>query len=375
MSHSLADLAATTMMQLIAIDSPSGHETQAGTDLVERLKALGVSIETDKAGNIFGTLPATKGMESKRAILLNCHIDTVPNAAGVKPQIQDGVIKTDGTTALGADDKAGIAAILVALNHMKENRLEHGPITLLFTVSEETGLQGAKAFDMTRLGSIARGYTLDASGTVGTVVTRAPSKSDATVVFHGRSAHAGFTPETGINAISLAARAIDTMRLLRIDEETTANVGTIRGGEVTNIVCDRCEVGLEVRSTTSEQVQRHLTHLELCCIKAVGAFGGSYEFDAVELYPGYQVASDAPELHLFENVCNRLGLPYLPIPTGGGSDANIMRNAGFPVLTLGIGYVGAHTSNESIELTELQKLTELVIALCDPSVDDVGSGI
>ena len=219
---------------------------------------------------------------------------------------------------------------------------------------------------MKLLGPIGRGYTLDASGTIGTVITRAPSKSDATIVFHGKSAHAGFVPESGISAISLAAKAIDNMKLLRIDGETTANVGTIHGGKVTNIVCDRCEVTLEVRSTTSERVKQHMAHLELCCIKALGAFGGSYEFDSVELYPGYLVPSDAPELKTFERACSQVGLPYNPVPTGGGSDANIMRNQGMPVLTLGIGYSGAHTSNESIPLEELEKLTSLVIALCRP---------
>lgn len=366
MPQSLADRTAETMLELIAINSPSGHETETRRDLLNRLQALGISMKTDQAGNIYGTVSATEGLEGAPTLLLNCHMDTVPSAVDVKAQISEGQVRTDGKSALGADDKAGIAAILVALQKIMAKHLPHGPIVLLFTVAEEVGLEGAKAFNMQLLGPINRGYTLDASGSIGTVITRAPSKSDATIIFHGKSAHAGFVPESGISAISLAARAINNMKLLRIDEETTANVGTIHGGEVTNIVCDRCEVTLEVRSTTSERVKQHLAHLELCCIKAVGAFGGSYEFDAIELYPGYSVSPDAVELKTFKNSCAKAGVPYNPVPTGGGSDVNIMRNQGLPILTLGIGYTGAHTSDESIPLSELEKLTSLVITLCAP---------
>ena len=364
MSQSLAEKTAAVMIELISINSPSGREAAAREDLIQRLKKVHIAVETDDAGNIWGSLAATSGLEQIPPMLLNCHMDTVPNAVNAKPQIIEGVVKTDGTSALGADDKAGIAAILVALEQIQKEQIPHGPITLLFTVAEEVGLEGAKACDMTRLSTIGRGYTLDASGTIGTVITRAPSKSDATLVFHGRSAHAGFTPESGISAISMAARAIDLMNRVRIDEETTANIGTIRGGEVTNIVCDRCEVTLEVRSTTSERVKQHLAHLELCCIKAIAAFGGSYTFDSIELYPGYSIDDNAPELVSFSAVCADLGLPYNPVPTGGGSDANIMRNHGLPVVTLGIGYQGAHTATESVPLSELGKLTALVIALC-----------
>jgi tripeptide aminopeptidase len=364
MSHNLAKKTAQTMLELIAINSPSGHETDTREDLLKRLSFLGIPMKTDQAGNIYGTVPATSGFERTPAILLNCHMDTVPNAVNVAAKIVDDRIVTDGTSALGADDKAGIAAILVSLQEMKEKEIPHGPIVLLFTVAEEVGLEGAKAFNMELLGPLGIGYTLDASGPIGTVVTRAPSKSDATIVFHGKSAHAGFVPEAGISAISLAARAIDTMKLLRVDEDTTANIGTIHGGKVTNIVCDRCEVTLEVRSTTSERVKQHMAHLELCCIKALAAFGGSYEFDSVELYPGYIVDSEAPELKVFEQACAYAGVPFNPVHTGGGSDANIMRNQGLPVLTLGIGYSGAHTPSESIPLAALEKLTTLVIALC-----------
>ncbi len=358
---------ATVMLELIAINSPSGHEEQFRSHLEMRLKNLGIQMNSDSFGNIYGELSASPGKEKDPRVLLNCHMDTVPNAVNVTPQIVDGVVKSDGTTALGADDKAGIAAILVALEELISKQIPHAPIVLLFTVAEEVGLEGVKAFDLSKLGTIGRGYVFDASGAVGTAIVSAPSKSDAKIIFHGKAAHAGFTPETGISAISLAARAINEMKLLRIDEETTANVGTIHGGDVTNIVCDRCEINLEVRSSTTERVNRHLAHLEFCCIKAVGAIGGSYEFSPIELYPGYSVKEHAPELKLFEESCKTIGLPFQCAHTGGGSDANIMRNKGLPVITLGIGYSGAHATTESISLEALEQLTQLIIQLCKPA--------
>ncbi|MFA7019367.1 MAG: M20/M25/M40 family metallo-hydrolase [Sphaerochaetaceae bacterium] len=365
MSISLADKTLKTMVELIAIDSPSGHEESIRLDLIERLSGLNIVVETDTAGNLLGHLAATKGYEQKPVILINCHMDTVPNAVKVTPIISDGFVRSDGTTALGADDKAGLAAALTALGTIQEKNIPHGPIVILFTVAEEVGLEGAKAFDIEKLGAISRGYTLDASGPVGTAILSSPSKSDATIVFHGKAAHAGFCPEKGLSAISLAARAIDRMRLLRIDHETTANIGTIHGGEVTNIVCDRCEVSLEVRSATKEQVNAHLAHIEFCCIKAINDFGGSYEFNPQELYPAYKIDEKDPQLLAFKAVCDRLNIPNAARNAGGGSDANILRNRGIPIINLALGYEGAHTLEESIAIQELGNITKLLVALCE----------
>lgn len=366
MSHSLADKTVSVMLELIAIDSPSGHEERSRTDLKKRLTDLGFSVAVDDKGNLLGRLAATSDLAHEQPVLLCCHMDTVPSAAKVHPVVKDGILRSDGSTALGADDKAGIAAILTALEEMARLKMAHGPITVLFTVEEETGLDGAKALDFDWIGPVGRGYVLDSSGPVGTAITSAPSKSDAKIIFHGKASHAGFAPEKGISAISLAARAIDRMQLLRIDDQTTANIGTIHGGEVTNIVCDHCEVTLEVRSSTRERVNRHLAHMEFCCIKAINDFGGSYEFFPLELYPGYTIQPDAPELAIFTSACARIGIPCRTKATGGGSDTNIMRDKGLPVITLGIGYVGAHTFEEAIPVDQLEMLARMVITLCAP---------
>ena len=365
MSHTLTDKAVSLMLELLAIDSPSCHEEHARIDLESRLKELCSTVQIDEKGNLLGRIGATAGHQESPTVLLCCHMDTVPSAVGVKPSIADGILRSDGTTALGADDKAGIAAILVALEHVVSRGMPHGPITVLFTVEEEIGLEGIKALDLAWLGPVDRGYILDARGPVGTAITSAPSKSDAKIIFHGKASHAGFAPEKGISAISLAARAIDRMKLLRIDEVTTANIGTIHGGEVTNVVCDRCEVALEVRSSTRERVNRHLAHMEFCCIKAVNDFGGSYEFLPIELYPGYMIDPSAKELTEFAGICKRICIEYRTAPTGGGSDTNILRIKGLPVITLGIGYEGAHTLGEELAIEQLGTLVRLVTALVE----------
>lgn len=366
MPTNLGNLTLKTFLELVTIDSPSRHEGKIRQHLIQRLETLDIVTETDAAGNLLGRLAATKGFEHAPALVINCHMDTVPNASKVKPVVTAGYVYSDGTTALGADDKAGLAATLTALNTLQNEQLPHGPIVILFTVAEEIGLEGAKAFDVKKLGSIERGYTLDASGPVGTVIVSAPSKSDATIVFHGKAAHAGISPEKGISAISLAARAIDKMQLLRIDHETTANIGMIHGGTVNNIVPDRCEISLEVRSATKEQVPAHLAHMEFCCIKASNDFGGSYDFKTTARYPGYKLDEKEPVLSAFRAVCEKLQLPYAGRPSGGGSDANIFQNKGIPIITLGIGYEGAHTLQESIAIQELENLTRLLITLCAP---------
>jgi len=363
MSGEYTKRALSIMLELLAIDSPSGKEDLIRAHLQQRLESLGIPTETDTAGNLYGRLAASAGLENIPALLLNCHMDTVPTAAGVQTTLLDGVLATDGNTALGADDKAGIAVILTVLEILISQNLPHGDIVILLTVSEETGLAGARKVDLTRLGAIGEGYTLDASGPVGTVINSAPYKSKATIIFHGKSAHAGFAPEKGISAISLAARAIDRMHLLRIDAETTANIGSIQGGAGTNIVCDKAEVVLEVRSKLPEKVEGHLEHLRACCEEAVASLGGRYDFSAEELYPGYHIELNDPLLTTVKQACGILNLPFKVVVTGGGSDANIFRKQGLPVVVLSVGYTAPHTYEESLIIDELGNLTALMLEL------------
>ncbi|MDD3670416.1 MAG: M20/M25/M40 family metallo-hydrolase [Sphaerochaetaceae bacterium] len=345
---------------LVSIDSPSGKESQIANYLETRLQQLHCLVSTDFAGNIYAILEASNDRVDEEAIALNAHMDTVPLAIEVRPIIENGMIKSDGTSALGADDKAGIAVILTVLELIQDNNLSHPTIKILFTVSEETGLKGAKQVEIDRLGAVKRGYTLDSSAPVGSVIVKAPFKYKVTIVFEGKNAHAGLAPETGISAISIAAKAIDSMHLLRIDEETTANIGTIHGGTNTNIVCDRVMAEVEVRSARQSKALHHIDHIRKCCQHAIDTIGGEFQFDVEESYPGYQLDKDNPILDSMQKACKELGVNYFEINTGGGSDANILRGKSVEIGVIGLGYEKAHTKSESIAISQLTTAVRLV---------------
>jgi tripeptide aminopeptidase len=347
-------------LQLIAINSPSGDEHRVREFVRNYLHNLNIKTVVDSYGNIVA-YPSSD--YSQGAILFATHLDTVPNAINVKAIRDEKRIYTDGTTALGADDKSAIASTLVAIEYIIKNNIVTHPIVLLFSVEEETGLDGAKHLDTTLLPQIKEAYIPDAQLAIGHVVIHSPAKLDAHIIFKGKAAHAGFNPETGISAISLAARAIDHLKLLRIDEETTANIGSIIGGEANNIVPSQCEIHLEVRSNSKERCHAHLAHLEMCCIKAVGAIGGSYTLSSELKYPSYSIEEQDPALLQFKKACATLKLPYKATKSGGGSDTNILRGYGIDAITLASGYTKAHSTEESIPLESFETLIELIITL------------
>lgn len=351
------------LLEILAIDSPSGQEQRIAEYLTGKLNELGFTTEQDPAGNIYATLPASQGKEQEPMILFNCHMDTVPPAAGVHPVVDGEELRSDGTTALGADDKAGIAAVMTALETIKKESLAHPPLMVLFTVSEETGLSGARKVEIPRLANVRYGYTLDASGPAGTVVIQAPSKYKITATFHGKGAHAGFSPEKGISAISMACRAVDTMKLLRVDPETTANIGSISGGGSTNIVCDTATVVMETRSLVEEKIERQAEHMRQCCLQAAADFGGTCDVVIDRLYFLYSLSEDSPVIQSIGKACRALKLPFVTKPTTGGSDANVFNRAGIPVAVLSAGYRNAHSVQETLSLPEFERLTELVLEL------------
>lgn len=349
-------------LELVAINSPSGEEETIREWILEYLHSKDVRTRVDARGNLIAYINEIEGTP---ATLFSAHIDTVPNAVDVKIVREKGVIRTDGTTALGADDKSAVAAMLIAIDTLKEIGR---PVIYLFSVSEETGLDGVKDLDTSLLPPISQAYILDAQQALGRIMTFSPSHYKATVTFTGVASHAGFAPEKGVNAISLAARAIDQMKLLRIDETTTANVGTIHGGKATNIVAPECTVTLEVRAESDEKCLAHLTHMEMCCIKAVGALGGSYTMDRHFIYPAYHLDEHSTALRNFKAVCEQLSLPFEGVPTGGGSDTNILRNLGYDAVTLANGYYNAHSVSEEIEEASLDTMVNLIPALVTQEV-------
>jgi tripeptide aminopeptidase len=276
-------------MALVRIDSESGKEGAVRDFLCSRLQGMGMEVYEDEAGKALegesGNLFAWKdGKVPGPSIFLSAHMDTVVPGKGVEPLLDDGVIRSAGDTILGGDDKAGIAAILEALQVIKERNLSHPPLEVIFTVSEEQGLMGSKHLDFSRVRS-KLGYVLDSGGDAGNIIIKAPTQNEFVLTVIGKAAHAGINPEEGLNAISLAAYAINHLDIGRIDEETTCNLGTIHGGRARNIVADRVEVKGEARSLSPAKLDALTNEIVTTFRQKVEEKGGRCEVEVVHLYP------------------------------------------------------------------------------------------
>jgi tripeptide aminopeptidase len=276
--------------------------------------------------------------------------------------IRDGIIYSDGTTILGGDDKSGIAAILEAVRYIKENNIPHGDIEVAFTIAEESGMHGAKNMDYSWLKS-KLAFVLDSSGSVGSVVIQAPAQYKTYSTIKGKASHAGVAPEDGISAIQVAARAIENMKLLRVDEETTANIGSITGGGATNIVCDKVDLAMEARSLVRSKVEAQAKHMLECIENACREFGAEHETKQSLSYPEVNLKKDAAIVELVGAAIRKIGLEPSLKSTGGGSDTNIISGKGLQAVTLGIGMSNVHTTSEYIAISDMEKTAELVAAI------------
>lgn len=355
-------------LDLVRITSPSLGEKEVAQYLCTWLAPRGYDVHVDNAGqscggntgNVIVRVPATGPGDS---LAFAAHMDCVPPCINVQPRITpDGLIQSAGDTVLGADNKAGIAAILEALVHLEEEQIPHPELYLLFTICEEAGMFGAKYLDYSRV-SAQQAVVLDAGGPPGTIIIQAPAKVDFQIVFKGRAAHAGIEPEQGIHAIKLAAQAISAMPLQRIDDQTVANLGFIQGGGPTNIIPDEVQVTGEVRSQSPEQLAKHLEHFHQCCQQAVDSHGGSFHFQDELSYPALDIDPDSPLVQRALRACEILNLPASLESTGGGSDANIFADQGWSCINLGIGMSKVHTTEEYITLNSLENITRLTAQL------------
>jgi tripeptide aminopeptidase len=356
-----------TFMELCAIDSEPTRERLLADRVTVLLTELGFTVNEDdtaakiggNAGNLYARLAGTGPGEP---LLFSCHLDRVVPGVGVKPRIEGDYIVSDGTTVLGADDACGLAAILEGVTAIKEQGLSHPPIELVLTVAEELALVGSSHFDISQVASRCA-FMLDAGGPVGEIVIQAPEQIKYTALFHGRSAHAGFDPEQGVSAIRMAATAISRLQLLRIDEETTANIGSISSSGPTNIVPDRCELEGEVRSLDPAKVKAEVAALTRVLETTASEHGGRAEIAVRHCYPAYRLAEDAAPARRAAAAARKLGLPVRFKSTGGGSDANIFNSRGVPSVVLSCGYEKVHTTEERIPLQQLALLAEWVVAI------------
>jgi tripeptide aminopeptidase len=364
------------LVELIKIDSLSRRERDVAMRLKREMAELGATVFIDDAGekvggnvgNLIAHFPGT--VPNATPLLLSAHMDTVVPGEGIKP-IRDGdILRTDGRTVLGGDDKSGVAIICEALRVIKENRLPCADVDVVFTICEEAGLIGAKCLDVSRLRA-RTGLVLD-SDSVGFLFTKAPAANRMEFRVHGLEAHAGVCPEKGINAIQVAAEGIAQMRLGRIDHETTANIGVVEGGMAVNIVPNQVILRGEARSHSQEKLDRQTEHMKRCLEEAAARhvleMGGKLHTSRVEAnidrdYDRMDVPDSAPIVKLVHAAAKSLNLEVKTLATGGGCDANVLNQKGFVVANLSTGMREIHTVNEWLDLNDLHFSAKIVLEI------------
>lgn len=364
-----------TFVELCRIISPSGHERPCVDHVAAELRRMGLDVDEDGAGpaagadsgNLYTRIPGA-GSDS---IMLCAHLDTVPATDAIEPVLVAGAYENANDAILGADNKAAVAILLELAR-----RLTDAPappqvgVELIFTVSEENGLRGAKAFDRTRLSS-RFGYVFDHASPIGDIVLAAPTHQLLIAELRGTAAHAGVRPESGRSAIVAAARAIATMTLGRLDEETTANVGIISGGTATNVVPERCRVEAEVRSVSDDRVEAVLTEMIDAFQDTADAAECDLDVTVEKMFTGYRLKPSAPAVLHAERALRACGYEPRPITTGGGADANAFIAAGFSCVNLADGTERNHRPDERISVDALEGMFDVAIALIEEAAHGI----
>ena len=355
---------------LAAIPSPSRHERAVADRVLEILRGLGLDPVEDDAGgrigsdigNIYCRLEPSNG-GGGTPIFLNAHLVTVPPDGPVEPEVRNGIVVNRHDTILGADNKAAVAVMLAALERLVAGA-PHAGVELVLTPMEEVGLQGAKAFDLTRLHA-GLGYCYDHAAPIGNVVVAAPTQKSLELRFLGRAAHSGIAPEEGRSAIAAAARAVADMQLGRIDDATTANVGLIRGGVAGNIVAPECRVWAEARSRDPDRLREQVQAMLDSATYAANLAECELETRIISEYEGYRFASSHEGVRMAAAALSGSGYPVTYIESGGGADANVFNAAGVPCVNLCNGMAEIHTASEHIAVADLEGMLGVTLGLIE----------
>lgn len=356
---------------LVEIDSLSRRERDVAMEIEKILTQMGAIVCYDDAkekvnGNCSNLVAKFKGTVDTKPIFLSGHMDTVGPGEGIKVQFENGIFKSDGTTILGADDKSAIAIILEVMAVILENNLEYPPVEIIFTVCEEIGLLGAKNFDYSLMDSTF-GYILDSTDTQG-IVTKAPAANKITIKVYGKAAHAGAAPQNGINAIWVASKGISRLTLGRIDEETTCNLGIIKGGVATNIVPEFVEIKGEARSHDIEKLNAVTDTIVTAFHTAAKEVKASLDLPRVEAvvekdFPNTNISEAHEVIQLARKAADNLGIHLASKTIGGGADANIFFGRGIVAGVLGTGMTDVHTVKESIDIKDMVNSAKLVLEI------------
>ncbi len=367
------DRLAETFKIFAEIDSISKEEGTLAKELINIFRVLGAVVIIDDADKIVGgdtgnIIAKFKGTIEGPSLMFSGHMDTVEPGRGVKAILKDGVFTSDGTTVLGADDKSALAIIVEVLRVIQENDIPHAPLEIVITICEEVGLLGAKNLFFKMLESEI-GYVLDARDTEG-IITRAPAANHLNVEIHGRDAHAGAEPEKGINAITVAAQAIASMPLGRIDEQTTCNIGVIKGGMASNIVPNRVDIEGEVRSHDERRLEEVTAAMTRAFKDAVerARTQPDAELPAATVYvqeefPGKSIPDDHVVVQVACRAAEQLGFNLTPQTSGGGSDASVFCKNGITTAVLGTGMTDVHSVRESVRVEDMEHVARLLLEI------------
>lgn len=339
-----------TFLDLVTIDSPSGEEDKIREELAKRLTALGVDVKRDTYGNLVAKISG-----EGEPFLINGHLDTVEPGRGIKPVIDGDIIRSDGTTILGSDPKAGLCAILEALASIREDNKKTRSLEIVLTIGEETGLFGAMNLDYRSIHA-TQGVTFDGEFGVECVDSAAPgyNRIDARII--GRGAHAGAEPEKGISAIKIASEIIAELELGRIDHETTANIGLIKGGSARNAVPEEVFLEGEIRSRSVTKLDKHTKHFEDIFTKYDKKYpDAKVEMTVEKEFHPYVILPSHPVVVHLDKIYKKMGLQKVFEPTGGGSDVNIFHAHGIQVVDVGTGGGSMHTTREYVLISEMVK--------------------
>ena len=354
-------------LDLISISAVSKEEKPVAGYIKNFLAELGINSIEDNAGKIVGgntgnIIAKLNGSAGTEPIAFAAHMDTVKPTAGINPHIEDGRIVSDGSTILGADNRAGIAIILYTIETIVKEALPAAGFEAVFTIGEETGLFGSTNLDKSKVSS-KTAYILDSSSDPGCYVFSAPGALEFDINLYGKSSHAAVHPEDGINALSMAAELINNFPLGQVDENTTINFGRINGGEANNVIPPQVDISGEIRSFSDADIQKHSRNLRDILDQISKKFGGRYEYRSKLSFPGFILDLNSGPVRRLNDCLSECGLTPKPIKYLGGSDANILNGRGMTAVNLGIGAKNPHSTDEYILIKDLEKMADVVLNL------------
>ncbi|MDR0304969.1 MAG: M20/M25/M40 family metallo-hydrolase [Chitinispirillales bacterium] len=352
-------------LSLVKIKSESKFEADLAKKIEEIFNGLGYSVEFDDCaknlgGNCSNMVVKIDGDKSKDVVLLSTHLDTVIAGGEIEPVVENDVIKSGGNSILGADDKAGISAVIEAITILKENKINHPPLLLVFSVCEEIGLMGVKYCKISQK-DVKYGIVVDAGGKIGTIVNQAPYYNSWTIKIHGKSAHTGIEPQKGINAVVLASKLIKELPTGKISKNSSANIAKINGGTADNIVPDFVEISGEIRSCNLEKINEIVEIYKEAIKKFNKKNENRAEIEIIRKYDGFSLDKNSPLIQKLCAAAKKTGKTPKIISSGGGSDANFFNKKGIPTSVISCGMANVHTHEEYINFSDIVDCTKMIL--------------